>query len=88
MRNPTYIYDEMRAACNAVLHRHGIRREHVCLHMLVSFVQIRNAAIRQDYEEMSPEYGEKEVARIEIARQYGLIERHVTNILYGAHDSF
>ena len=87
MRNPTDIYDELRATCKEVLHRHGIQREHVCLHMLVSFVQVRNASIRQDYEEMSPEYGEKEAARMEIAHRYGLSERHVTNILYGTHDT-
>ena len=87
MRNPKYIYDEMRAACNAVLHRHGIRREHTCIYTLVSFVQIWSASIRQDYEEMSPEYGEKEAARVEIARRYGLSERDIANILYGYHDS-
>ena len=87
MKNPSAIYEELRAACKEVLQRHGIQREHVCLHMLVSFVQVRNACIRQDYEEMSPEYGEREAAREEIARRYGLSERHVTNILYGVHDT-
>jgi hypothetical protein len=55
--------------------------------MPVSFVRTRNAAIRQDYEEISPAFSERDMARVEIAKLFGLSERYVANLQYGARET-
>jgi hypothetical protein len=81
MRDPSSIYDKLKSACTAVLQSYGIKREHVCLHMLVSFVQTRNAVIRQEYEERG-KHGVKDSVRKDIGEEYGLKESHMERVLY------
>lgn len=76
------IYHEMRAECAAVLARHGISERHCVMDRLLSREQIRNAVIRNEYEEAKPAFGDAAETRDALARKWRMGKSYLKKILY------
>ncbi len=76
------VYRDIRMAVEAVAKLHGIEVRNINFRMLISQVHVRNAVIRQEYEDTKPAPGESERVREALAGKYGLATKSLDNILY------
>lgn len=81
MRDASAIYDEVMEAAMAVMERHGIGRDDVRLHALVSYAQVQRSVIRAEYKDRRKR-NELDSLRAEIAGELGVSSGTVQAALY------